>query len=505
MNRFVARFRLIFLAPVLAVIALVAWGLASPMGASPDDDFHLVSTWCASASPAANCEEGTEAENREVPSVLLKSACYVPDPRESAGCQADELSFDPAVTEITERGNFNPSYPPLYYAVMGLFVGSDILLSVMLMRIFSAVAFVALTTAIFVLLPADRRPALVWGWLVTTVPLGLFLIPSNNPSSWAIIGVGSAWIALLGWFETTGRRKVGLGIAFGLSTLMASGARGDSAVYVCLGIVAVLVLTFARNRTYLKNAILPAVFIAISVAFFFSAQQVRVASDGFTGGVPSVPGEARDPLSLLAYNILNIPSLWAGVFGSWGLGWLEVDMPALVSFGSLACFVLVASVGFGKLSSRKALVVAAVAGILVVLPVFVLTRGADAVGQQVQPRYILPLIILLAGLLLLRADTRAVIFSRGQIILVAITLTVVQLIALHTTMRRYITGTDNQGFNLNAGIEWWWSIPLSPMVVFIAGSLAYAGLVAILAREAIRNRPLQMMSESHDESDAVRL
>jgi hypothetical protein len=180
-------------------------------------------------------------------------------------------------------------------------------------------------------------------------------------------------------------------------------------------------------------------------------------------------------------------------------------MPALVSFGSLACFVLVASVGFGKLSNRKALVVAAVAGILVVLPVFVLTRGADAVGQQVQPRYILPLIILLAGLLLLRADTRAVIFSRGQIILVAITLAVVQLIALHTTMRRYITGTDNQGFNLNAGIEWWWSIPLSPMVVFIAGSLAYAGLVAILAREAIRNRPLQMMSESHDESDAVRL
>jgi hypothetical protein len=501
MNRIVARFRLIFLAPVLAFIALLAWGLASPMGASPDDDFHLVSTWCASASPAANCEEGTESTNRRVPAVLLDSACYLPESSESAGCQATQVSFDPTVTELTERGNFNPSYPPLYYAVMGLFVGSDILASVLLMRVVTAVLFVALTTAIFMLLPVHRRQTLMWSWLVTTVPLGLFLIPSNNPSSWAIIGVGSAWIALLGWFESAGRQKIGLGIAFGVSALMAAGARGDSAAYVSLGIVAVLVLTFARKRAYFINAILPLVFVGISVLFLLSARQIRVASDGFTGGIPSAVGEARDPLSLLAFNILNIPSLWAGVFGSWGLGWLEVDMPDLVSFGSLACFVLVAGIGFGKLTNRKAIVVAAVASVLVVLPVFVLTRGGDAVGQQVQPRYILPLIVLLAGLLLLRAGERSVVFSRGQIILVSLTLTVVQFIALHTTMRRYITGTDDQGFNLNSGIEWWWSIPVSPMAVFIAGSLSYAGLVAILAREAIRNT--RVVASTPERADVV--
>jgi hypothetical protein len=68
-------------------------------------------------------------------------------------------------------------------------------------------------------------------------------------------------------------------------------------------------------------------------------------------------------------------------------------------------------------------------------------------------------------------------------------------------MRRYITGTDDQGFNLNSGIEWWWSIPVSPMAVFIAGSLSYAGLVAILAREAIRNT--RVVASTPERADVV--
>lgn len=486
MKSLLARFRWLYIAPVLAVIALTAWALASPMGASPDDDFHLASVWCASGNEAANCTEGTAANNRMVPEALLESACYLPKSTESAACQRTSVDFDPNATVLSERGNFVGGYPPLYYATMGLFVGSNILASVVVMRIVSVLIFVGLTSALFVLLPRPRRSALMWGWLVTTVPLGLFLIPSNNPSSWAIIGVGTSWLALLGWFETTGRRKIGLGIVFALGTLVAAGSRGDSAVYAGLGIAIVMALAFSFSKKYFRDAILPLVLLAVCVYFFITAQQVISGFNGFGGTVTAETPEARDPLGLVAFNILNIPTLWAGVFGSWGLGWLEVGMPGIVAFGSLACFIAVAAIGFGRLYTRKALALAVVGLTLIALPVIVLTRGGDIVGEEVQPRYLLPLIVMFAGILLLRSGGRIVEFSRGQVILIVTTLSVTQFVALHVTMRRYITGIDNQGWNLNSGIEWWWNIPFSPMVVLLVGSLAYAGLVTIVTWEITR-------------------
>jgi len=485
----IRRFRALYVVPVLALIALAAWSLASPIGASPDDDFHLTSIWCASANPTANCTPGSDPTIRNVPVGLLKAACYLPDPRVSAACQ-NHVNFDPVVTEPTARGNFVGGYPPVYYAVMGLFVGPDIVASALTMRVVNIAIFVGLISVLFWLLPAARRPTLIWSWLVTTVPLGMFLIASNNPSSWAIVGVGCAWLSLFGYFESSGARRVGLGIVFAVSALIASGSRGDAAVYTALSIAVVAGLRFTPTRSFLRLAILPLVVLGVCVFFFVSAQQVLSGLNGFGGGgSPAAGGQPRDVVALLAFNLLNVPSLWAGVFGSWGLGWLEVGMPSIVALGSLACFLLAASVGFARLEWRKSVALATVGLALIAVPVVVLTRGGDLVGEEVQPRYLLPLIVLLAGLLLLDAGDRFVKFSRGQVILVTATLAVVQFVALHVTMRRYITGTGRQGFNLDAGVEWWWNLPISPMSVLIIGSAAYAALLVILARHVIAAVP----------------
>jgi hypothetical protein len=111
------------------------------------------------------------------------------------------------------------------------------------------------------------------------------------------------------------------------------------------------------------------------------------------------------------------------------------------------------------------------------------------VGEAVQPRYILPLIVLLGGILLVTKGSQRITFSRSQLVLVVGTLSVVQFVALHMNIRRYVTGTDAAGFNLNAQLEWWWNIPFSPMLVWIGGSIAYALLVAIVVREVSRPRP----------------
>lgn len=489
MRLLLTRFRLLYFAPVLALIALTAWAVGTPMGSSPDDNFHLVSTWCSSASPSANCTTGSGPNNRKVPEALLTSICYQASPGVSAACQL-KTNFDPHKTVISDRGNFVGGYPPLFYDIMGLFVGPNILESVIVMRLVSVALFVGLTSALFVLLPRSRRPALIWGWIITTVPLGLFIIASNNPSSWAVIGVGSSWLALLGWFETVGYRKVALGALFALSILIAAGSRGDGAIFASLGMVVVLLLAFERSKRFALSCILPLVMMGICVYYFVSAQQVISGLNGFGGpNSPGVPGETHSFSELLIHNLLNIPVLWAGVFGSFGLGWLDVAMPQVVLYGAVGSFVTVAAVGFSRLTKRKAAALAIVALALIVVPVVVLTRGSDVVGEQVQPRYILPLVVMFGGLLVLQTGRRRVEFTRGQIILITVTLAVVQAVALQITMRRYITGTGFGGLDLNSGMKWWWDTPISPMVVLVVGSVCYAGLIWILAREVSRVPP----------------
>ncbi|TBN55947.1 DUF2142 domain-containing protein [Glaciihabitans arcticus] len=492
-----ARFRLIWLAPVFALVALLAWALASPMGAGPDDDYHLASTWCANPANTSACLPGSDSTERIVPEIINEAPCYAGKPETSADCQ-DEYGFDSTPTLETDRGNFIGEYPPVFYAFMSLFVGPDILAAIMAMRIVNVLLFLGITVTLYALLPIERRPTLVWGWLITTIPLGIFLITSNNPSSWAVIGVGSAWLALLGWFETRGKRRITLGALFAVSVLMAAGARGDAALYSIIGIGAVLLLRLSWTKRFWLDAILPIAMTIVAAVFFLTSRQSSSGTQGFGGAgitpTDAVGGSASDSLEgfgLLAYNLLNIPKIWAGVFGDWGLGWLDTSMPAVVLFGSVAVFVAIGFGGLSRLSPRKTLVVLLLALTVWVLPAFVLYQGGDVVGESVQPRYILPLIVLLGGLLMLTRGAQRIEFTRAQLVLVGTTLAVVQFVALHMNLRRYVTGTDGASANLDAGIEWWWDIPISPNGVWILGSLAYAALVFVLLREFSRRSALE--------------
>ena len=481
-----ARFNILWLAPVLALIAVGAWVFASPLGSAPDDDFHLASIWCAGTTEASTCAPGPEAGERLVPSALLDSPCYAHQGDRSAACQGDSLE-DSTSTEVSTRGNFKNNYPPVYYTVMSFFAGDDFVASALLMRIVNVILFVAMTSALFCLLPRARKPTLLSAWMITTVPLGIFLIASNNPSSWAIIGVGSAWLALLGYFESEGRRKVALGALFVVAALIASGARGDAAIYIVLSVGVVGILTFALNRRYLLSAILPVLVTVVAIAFYFSSLQSTVSVSGL--GDPELDGPApSDKFSLLATNLLNIPSLWVGIFAGdgWGLGWIDTAMPAVVSFGALAVFIAMVFTGLRDVNWRKTLAVTLVALVLWLLPAYVLTAGNNPVGHNVQPRYILPLFLVLAGLAVMTIGIDRLRLSAPQAVFSLVALAVAQSVALHANMGRYLTDAGSSGWNLNQGIQWWWDTPVSPMTVWIAGSLAFAALVAILIREVVR-------------------
>jgi hypothetical protein len=372
---------------------------------------------------------------------------------------------------------------------MSVLVGPNIAVSVLLMRMLNVILLVGITTALFLLLPVRRRPTLLWAWMLTTVPLGLFLIASNNPSSWAITGIGSAWLALLGYFETTGRRRVALGIIFGVTGLMAAGARGDSALYLVLAVILVVGLTFSRERGYLLRAILPVVMAIVGVYFFLSSQQSAVVATGLGDGTTSTAAPLN-LTSLLFKDLLNVPSLWAGVFGTWGLGWLDTFMPGVVVVAAIVAFVGVAFSGLARLWWQKAVAVCAVLAALWLIPTWVLVAGHNAVGQNVQPRYLLPLIILFAGVILLTREGEPLVLSRVQRYVVVVALAVAQSVALYYNLHRYIEGANGHDFNLDANIQWWWSMPIPPMAVWVVGSLAFASLLVVLVRGMSRSDAL---------------
>jgi len=473
---------------VLAALTLVAWAFASPIGSSPDDDYHLTSSWCAGPAAGELCEPAAAADERVVPEALTDIACYAYDPEESAACQGQEFDWSTSETVETGRGNFSGEYPPVYYAVTGLLTGGDIQVSALLMRLLSVALFVGLSAALWSLLP-ERRTTLVWAWLATMVPLGAFLLASNNPSSWAIIGVGSGWLALLGYVESTGRRRIGLGAIFVVATLAAAGSRGDAALYAGLAIAVVFVLTVTPTWQYAKLAVLPAIMAVIALVLFLTSRQVGSGLQGFGAGASGSgaggpgQGEGLDAVitgpALLAYNVLNLPSLWAGLLTEGGLGWLDVQMPSLVAFAVVGVFLVLAFVGLARVERRRAIALLLVGAVLVALPLYVLQAGGDRVGQQVQPRYLLPLIVLFAGLLLLSRTDAPVRVTRLQGWLIGAALAGAHFVALHLTMRRYITGIDGAGFDLGAAAEWWWQGPIGPNAVWLLGSLAFALLVSL--------------------------
>jgi hypothetical protein len=479
------QYRLLYLAPVFALVALMAWALASPVGSSPDDDFHLASIWCANASNTAACKATSDQSERVVPPIIHFSPCFAAEPAQSAACQTKYFAEGSKPSIRTDRGSFENNYPPVYYAVMSAFVGPNISVSVVLMRLVNILLFIAMTTALFLLLPNSRRQTLLWSWIITTVPLGMFLIASNNPSSWAIIGVGSAWIALLGYFESRGRQQLGLGIVFAVAALMAAGSRGDAALYIVLSIAVVGILTFSRTRRYVVLGILPIGMAVVGLAFFFGSRQSTVVVSGLAS-VGGVTPPTANPFTLAITNALDVPSLWSGVFGTWKLGWLDTALPAVVPFGAIVAFIGVIFLGLARLKVRESIALGLVGIALLVVPTYVLVKGLNVVGENVQPRYLLPLIVLFAGVALLGLGRPTTSTSRFQVWMVVAGLVVAESVAMYTNMRRYITGTPGHGFNLDSGIQWWWNMPVSPMVVWIVGSIAFASLLVVLVKEMDR-------------------
>ncbi len=141
---------------------------------------------------------------------------------------------------------------------------------------------------------------------------------------------------------------------------------------------------------------------------------------------------------------------------------------------------------------RKLLALAGTGAAAVVVPVYILVSMRTTVGYEVQPRYVLPLITLFLATAIapaihsgLRGSAEesvaraALRFSPVQIWVMAVLLGAAQSVALYDNLRRY---TPARARSAPSGdVAWWWAAGPTPLVVWLLGSAAFAGLMALLA------------------------
>jgi hypothetical protein len=332
---------------------------------------------------------------------------------------------------------------------------------------------VLIMVILLIALPRDHRRAPLLTIILTSIPLTIFLVASTNPSSWSYVGLLTLLTALAGFLSTKGAKsRISLGIIAALGFFMAVGSRADATPYAGLAIALAWILAGTVSRKSISQVLLTiALTTLIGIIYLLG------------GGAPSVLNgnglqltqEGRVEPSFFG-NLTRLPDLWAGVFGTWGLGWLDTPMPAIVWFSSLGIFLAVVFSAVKFFDSRQAIAFSLAIVGLIFVPMYILMSNGLSVGEQVQPRYLLPLIVFVAFTALYRSKgVKGLSLSIGQLAIAGAGLAIANAVALHTNLRRYLTGLDERGINLDAGIEWWWdSFPVSPNFVFILGASSFA-------------------------------
>ncbi len=458
-------------------VALSAWAVSSPVASGPDDDFHLASIWCGQGVREGLCEEGSQPGYYSVPgTAIANSSCFASQPDESGLCPKIN-----GLLETNRLNSSNNSYPPLYYWTMSWFASADVEFSVILMRVLNSLFAVGILSLVVSSIPKHLRVVPLVAFTATLIPLGAFLVASNNPSGLAAISVITFFASLLGLFSSYANKKlVPLILLAVVSFIVGAGAREDTGAYLIFaGGLAWLLTYSSRNQKTPRFLIGAGIVVAAAIfimAAFSSSSFVGYFLRGadWFGGVNTIGGTLR--------NLITLPDLWVGTFGTWGLGWLDTVLPSSVWAITYGIYFALVFGSIRTFSKRQSIATWLAFLALIIVPMYTLSVNGLIVGQIVQPRYLFPLLGLLIGVALYRDSLGGgLILSRGQLWLIGVGLFGTNAISLHTNLRRYLTGLDEHQVDLNFEIEWWWVqrpsldsvLWLSPNYVWLAGFSAF--------------------------------
>jgi hypothetical protein len=458
---------------IAAAVAGMAWAISSPIGSSPDENYHLAGIWCPPPVQTSGCQLQTDAHGGTTITVInrvLAATCFAHNPDESGACiwsiPADKLFNDPAY----DQGE----YPPGFYHVLHIFARGDPFRSVYAIRAFNLALAVVLGALLVVTATRPTRRILAYAVVGTYVPMGVFIVPSANPSSWALIGVTTAAFALHSYWIAERRSHIIInGVLTAVGVGLAASSRADAALYAMLAAVAVTCLHYRSARRHLGRLVLPSAIVVGGLIAFRMSSQGAAALAGGSLGAP----QAKGGLNLLLSNIINIPVVVLGnqgIPGLGSLGQLDTPMPPTVYVSTVAVCAFLVMAGIGRLSWMKVLVAGAGILVVVAIPLYILQVSQLGVGNGVQPRYILPLLPVIALVLLTGyRPGEAVRLSRPAAVVAWALVSLANSVALMVNIQRYTTGLDGP-ITPGHAVEWWSTDRMGPMPTWILGSLSFA-------------------------------
>jgi len=476
----------LILAPLFLCITLLSWAVTAAPKGSPDASFHLGSIYCADGEDPTLCMPTFQSNIRLVRDDAVGTSCYVRAPNDSAACIAEQIEPPYRLKEAGHL-NINGSYPPVYYRFNHTFVGDDADSTIVTIRVANILIFTALASLVVALVRPERRFAMWATVAVTIVPLGLFTIASINPSAWSLYTPALAFFAVAGAFESSGWRRyalVGLGL---LCVGLAAGARSDAGAYAILGVACAtfLMIRVKRIRPLWAVggvAILAAIFWILTQTSQFqyvAGERVSRFFDAITSGTFDGSQSRFDIIS----NIENVPSIWTGSLGTWALGSFDVKLPQFVSTLTIFAFGAMLIYASARIRWRGVLLTGIVFALMIILPVFILFQQEVLVGHWVQPRYIMPLLVLLMAIPAWHI-AKGRVLTTPQRWMFIVTLGVAQAFALRATINRYAYGNDEI-----IESSWWRDWAPGPRWVLLLGSLSFVLFLAtvFLALSPVKN------------------
>lgn len=495
------------------IVASLAWVVASPVGASPDEDFHVGAMWCPPPIEDSGCQIGTKDGRKAVivPQTLAKEnvTCYAYDHDNSARCTfaaSDDLT---APTLRWDDGN----YPWGYYQFAHLFVQHSTNRAVLTLRVFNTLLAITLLGSTIALADSGLRRAIAVALTTAWLPMGFYFIAGMNPSSWAMTGTFAFAAGLLAATRSVGARRVGLIACAVAGAVLACTSRGDSAFF--LFVVSVALACAVRPCARLVPEAIVACAASLVGIWVMSGTNAS-ANLATTEASAASPGRR----AIFMQNLEAIPSYLAGFVGyRIGPGWNDVSYAGTVSYGALIVVCAVICWALVSLTWRKAVSSFVILGAIVGVPVVIGVQGRFSNVEFYQPRYMLPLFAVFMLMLLAPSPARAdatglrvgseafrlptSIAGRVGAGIVAALWALTNARALYLVIERYAFGRTSHAQpldlatrNLSAGNEWWWpGAPLGPMAVWMIG--AAAGALAIVLTVSLLSRSSTREDESH--------
>lgn len=463
----VPRAALVVLAFCFALVSGFSWVVASAPGSSPDDDYHLVSMWCP--------RPVTESCATKVVQGQLRVG--VPEALPGATCSSFHVDISQAMCNRYSDKRISYSlryddgnYPYGYYHFHHMFKPLGVQGLVIASRTANMVIALALLGSIGLLAPPKLRGAYLLAMGAAWMPIGIYFITSNNPSSWSVTGVAGFSAGLLASLYASGRRRWYLLALACVGALLCYTSRADASFHIFVVALAICVAC-AKWRTHKVQLAVATLASVIGVYLMLSSGSATIAE----GHAEAVSPQQK--LEAIELNVTHLAKFFSGFWGLWaGAGWKDIPSDGYSGMIAILLVGFIVMLGAERIGWRKAMGAIITLGAMVGISVLVATPPAFPNMFAYQPRYAQPLLFawLLPWLFL---GIKRPLLTRSQAALYWAGMVAVNAVFMHKLIFRYTHGLvgGRHFLNLNFDVRWWWQDALlTPMSTWMVGALAFA-------------------------------